>query len=129
MSARLSEAPADPQPGCNEAVPNRGGALLREPVQSLVRDYLPGILRGDRADALARARILEKSIPEDIRREIGCDWLVYQDLDALERAVMDGNPGLAGGEGSCFSGKYITDGVTADYLQQIELIRQDAVKV
>ena len=66
---------------------------------------------------------------DDVRREIGCDWLVYQDLEALEQAVMDGNPSLAGGEGSCFSGKYITDGVTADYLHQIELIRQDAVKV
>jgi isopenicillin-N N-acyltransferase like protein len=56
--------------GTPEEMGEQHGALLREPVQALVRDYLPGILRGAREEALAKARLLEKSIPERLRREM-----------------------------------------------------------
>ena len=58
-----------------------------------------------------------------IAREIGADELIYQDLDALERAVRELNPKLTHFESSCFSGHYITGDVTTEYLSGIENAR------
>ena len=58
-----------------------------------------------------------------IAREIGADELIYQDLDALERAVRELNPKLTHFEASCFSGHYITGDVTSEYLSGIETAR------
>jgi amidophosphoribosyltransferase len=51
---------------------------------------------------------------EEIRAYIGCDALIYQDLDAMRRVVGSLNPQLAGFEASCFDGHYITGDVTAE---------------
>ena len=48
---------------------------------------------------------------EEIRAYIGCDALIYQDVDAMKRAISAVNPKVAGFEASCFDGRYIT-GVT-----------------
>ena len=57
---------------------------------------------------------------EEISDFIGSDWLVYQDLEDLERAVREGL--VDGGEierfeCSVFDGNYVTGGVDADYLR------------
>jgi amidophosphoribosyltransferase len=57
---------------------------------------------------------------DDIAREIGADRLIYQDLDALERAVRACNPALQTFEASCFSGRYVTGDVTSEYLSGVE---------
>ena len=57
---------------------------------------------------------------DDIAQEIGADELIYQDLDALERAVRELNPRLGAFETSCFSGRYITGDVTTEYLSGVE---------
>jgi amidophosphoribosyltransferase len=54
-----------------------------------------------------------------IGREIGADLLIYQDLDALKRAVTKANPKLTEFEASCFDGNYITGDVTRDYLSRV----------
>jgi amidophosphoribosyltransferase len=54
-----------------------------------------------------------------ISREIGADLLIYQDLDALKRAVTRANPELTEFEASCFDGNYITGDVTRDYLSRV----------
>jgi len=54
-----------------------------------------------------------------ISREIGADLLVYQNLDALKRAVTKANPKLTDFEASCFDGRYITGDVTLDYLTRV----------
>jgi amidophosphoribosyltransferase len=59
----------------------------------------------------------------EIAREIGADLLVYQDLDALKRAVREAGHGLTEFEASCFDGKYITGDVTPDYLSQLAAVR------
>ena len=51
---------------------------------------------------------------EEIRAYIGCDALIYQDLEAMKRAVGSLNPKLSGFEASCFDGHYITGDVSAD---------------
>jgi amidophosphoribosyltransferase len=59
----------------------------------------------------------------EIAKEIGADLLIYQDLDAMERAVRELNPKLASFESSCFSGHYVTGDVTTEYLSDIETRR------
>jgi amidophosphoribosyltransferase len=62
----------------------------------------------------------------EVAREISADLLIYQDLDALKRAVRAANPALAQFEASCFDGKYITGDITADYLTHLALERDEA---
>ncbi|MEW5887923.1 MAG: amidophosphoribosyltransferase [Pseudomonadota bacterium] len=57
---------------------------------------------------------------EEIRREIGADALIYQDLEALKRAVQVLNPSITVFETSCFDGCYITGDVTPEYLSSVE---------
>jgi amidophosphoribosyltransferase len=65
---------------------------------------------------------------EEIRKEIGADYLIFQRLDDLIEAVREGNPRINQFEGSCFDGKYITGDVTGDYLQLIEDSRSDVTR-
>jgi len=65
---------------------------------------------------------------EDIRREIGADALIYQDLEALKTAVRTINPAITQFDCSCFDGVYITDDVSPEYLESIELARGRAAK-
>ncbi|MBT9538250.1 amidophosphoribosyltransferase [Thiobacillus sp.] len=60
---------------------------------------------------------------DEIAREIGCDALIYQDLDAMVEAVRSGNPAIVDFDTSCFDGRYITGDVTPAYLQSVEAIR------
>ena len=62
----------------------------------------------------------------EIAREIGADILIYQDLEALKDAVRKSNPRLTNFEASCFDGKYITGDITADYLSNLALERDEA---
>ncbi|MEO7057955.1 MAG: amidophosphoribosyltransferase [Caldimonas sp.] len=49
---------------------------------------------------------------EEIRRFIGADALIYQDVAAMKRVVRALNPKLDGFEASCFDGVYITGDVS-----------------
>lgn len=60
---------------------------------------------------------------EEICSEIGADYLVYQDLDALEHAVSKVSPVVNNFETSCFTGAYITGDITPEYLSSLELQR------
>ncbi len=65
---------------------------------------------------------------EQIAEAIGADWLVYQELDDLIRAVQKGNPHIARFDTSCFDGNYVTGDVTEEYLKQLEERRNDDAK-
>lgn len=56
---------------------------------------------------------------EQVRDIIGCDALIYQDVDAMKQAVGLLNPGLSGFEASCFDGVYVTGDVTADDIYRL----------
>jgi amidophosphoribosyltransferase len=62
---------------------------------------------------------------EEVCQEITADALVYQDVDALRRSIMDVNPALKSLEASCFDGVYITGDVSRDYLDHIEMVRNN----
>ena len=51
---------------------------------------------------------------EEIRRFIGADALIYQDVAAMKRVVGALNPAIRGFEASCFDGSYITGDVSAE---------------
>ncbi|MGD2056997.1 MAG: amidophosphoribosyltransferase, partial [Gammaproteobacteria bacterium] len=65
---------------------------------------------------------------EEVRENIGADWLVYQDLEDLIMAVGKGNPAIHRFDTSVFTGDYITGDVGIDYLQDLETARNDAAK-
>jgi len=51
---------------------------------------------------------------DEIRQIIGCDALIYQDVDAMKKAIGSLNPALSGFDASCFDGVYVTGDVTSD---------------
>jgi amidophosphoribosyltransferase len=61
---------------------------------------------------------------DEIRSLIGADALIYQDVDALRRAVGTLNPSITQFEGSCFDGHYVTGDVTPAYLDALEAARK-----
>jgi amidophosphoribosyltransferase len=66
---------------------------------------------------------------QEVQEYIGADWLIYQSLDDLVRAVKHDNAAISEFDTSCFSGEYVTGDVTPEYLHKIEAERSDAVKV
>ncbi|MDE2294936.1 MAG: amidophosphoribosyltransferase [Gammaproteobacteria bacterium] len=65
---------------------------------------------------------------EEVRRIIGADWLIYQDLADLEHAVRHDNAKIERFDTSCFSGEYVTGDVTPEYLARLQFERSDAEK-
>jgi len=61
---------------------------------------------------------------EEICEEIGADWLIYQDLEDLTAASSEGSRGLKEFDCAVFDGKYITDDVDQEYLENLEKNRQ-----
>jgi len=58
---------------------------------------------------------------EEVRQIIGCDALIYQDVEGMKQAVGSLNPALDGFDASCFDGVYVTGDITA---QDIERLNQ-----
>jgi len=61
---------------------------------------------------------------DEIRQIIGCDALIYQDVDGMKRAVGALNTAIAGFDASCFDGVYVTGDITAD-----DIVRLNANRV
>jgi amidophosphoribosyltransferase len=66
---------------------------------------------------------------DEVARLIGADWLVYQDLDDLIRAVRHHDASVQSFDTSCFSGEYVTGDVTPEYLARLEAERSDTAKL
>jgi amidophosphoribosyltransferase len=65
---------------------------------------------------------------EEVAKEIGADWLVFQDLEALENSVRKRSPKLQHFDSSVFNGEYVTGDVTPEYLGKLEQKRNDSAK-
>ncbi len=66
---------------------------------------------------------------EEVQEIISCDRLIYQDLEDLIAAVnRKGKTSITEFDTSVFDGKYVTGDVNAEYLEQLELLRNDAAK-
>ncbi len=62
---------------------------------------------------------------EQVREQIGADYLVFQDLDDLVECSREGNPSVDGFDCSVFNGDYITGDVDQQYLERIDSLRND----
>ncbi len=65
---------------------------------------------------------------EEIREIIGADRLIFQDLRGLIRSVRHNDSEIREFDTSCFSGEYVTEDVSTEYLQALERQRSDAAK-
>ena len=65
---------------------------------------------------------------QEIKAELGCDWLIYQDLPDLIDAVQRGNPEVFRFDTSCFNNEYVTGDINQDYLDLIGEMRSDVAK-
>lgn len=66
---------------------------------------------------------------EQIEELIGADRLIYLDLHGLIRSVRHDNSEITKFDTSCFSGEYVTEDVTSQYLRDLESARSDAAKL
>lgn len=62
----------------------------------------------------------------EIAEEIGSDALIYQDIDAMKKAITQIRPDLTQFDASCFDGHYVTGDVDESYLQELETRRSTA---
>ena len=62
---------------------------------------------------------------EEIRQVIGCDALIYQDVEGMKRAIGSLNGKLDGFDASCFDGVYITGDITAESIVKMNEQRVD----
>ncbi|WP_150953594.1 amidophosphoribosyltransferase [Microbacterium testaceum] len=76
--------------------------------------HVYGINMPSRHELVAHGR----TIPE-IAEELGCDYLVYQEVDDLKAAIMEGTD-LVDLDMSCFDGRYVTGTVSEEYLAWVE---------
>ena len=60
---------------------------------------------------------------EEVRQIIGCDALIYQDVEGMKKAIGSLNPKLDGFDASCFDGVYITGDVNPDDIAKINEAR------
>ena len=61
----------------------------------------------------------------EIREIIGCDALIYQDVEGMKKAVMKASPAASAGpaldgfDASCFDGVYVTGDISADDIARL----------
>jgi amidophosphoribosyltransferase len=60
---------------------------------------------------------------EEVREIIGCDALIYQDVEGMKRAIGSLNTKLDGFDASCFDGVYVTGDINPDDIEKINEAR------
>ncbi|MCB8747503.1 amidophosphoribosyltransferase [Rhodoferax sp. U2-2l] len=63
---------------------------------------------------------------DQIREIIGCDALIYQDVEAMKKAVGSLNGDVKGFDASCFDGVYVTGDITAADIERLNTHRVGA---
>jgi len=76
--------------------------------------HVYGINMPSKQELIAHGR----TIPE-IAEELGCDRLVYQEVEDLLESVIEGTE-LTDLDMSCFDGRYVTGTITPEYLDWVE---------
>jgi amidophosphoribosyltransferase len=56
---------------------------------------------------------------EQIREIIGCDALIYQDVEGMKKAIGSLNGRLDGFDASCFDGVYVTGDINANDIARL----------
>ncbi|MEI7761755.1 MAG: amidophosphoribosyltransferase [Comamonadaceae bacterium] len=63
---------------------------------------------------------------EEIRLLIGCDALIYQDVEGMKKAIGSLNPNITGFDASCFDGVYVTGDITVADIARLNANRVNA---
>jgi amidophosphoribosyltransferase len=63
---------------------------------------------------------------EEIRQVIGCDALIYQDVEGMKRAIGSLSKKINGFDASCFDGVYITGDITVETIAKMNAQRVDS---
>ncbi|KAJ1679272.1 amidophosphoribosyltransferase [Spiromyces aspiralis] len=80
-------------------------------------------------DMPSMAELVANGLTEDdISSAIGADKVIFQDKDDLINACRKFNPSLTNFDTSVFDGKYVTNDITEEYLQELEESRSDKAK-
>ena len=68
---------------------------------------------------------------EEIRQIIGCDALIYQDVDAMKSAVaqarVSGAGALSAFDASCFDGVYVTGDISSDDISRLNTLKPSVI--
>ena len=59
----------------------------------------------------------------EIQKIIGCDALIYQEVDGMKKAIGGLNPLLDGFDASCFDGVYVTGDISSADIQRMQASR------
>lgn len=73
--------------------------------------------------------IAHERTDSEVAEQIGCDWMLYQDLDDLKSTVQSGNEALTNFDASVFDGIYVTGDIDKAYLDRLDQRRSDAAKL
>lgn len=65
---------------------------------------------------------------DEVGEEIGCDWMIYQDLDDLKASVSEGNENITVFDTCVFDGQYVAGDIDASYLERLSQARKDEAK-
>ena len=65
---------------------------------------------------------------EEVCKEIGADWLIYQDLEDLIAASAEGKSEITEFDCAVFNGEYCAGDVTPEYLEKVAAARNDSAK-
>jgi amidophosphoribosyltransferase len=81
-------------------------------------------------DMPAASELVASNRTEDeVGQIIGADRILFQDLeDLIDAVVKKGKTDIQRFDTSVFSGEYVTGDVSSDYLDQLELLRNDQAK-
>ncbi len=60
---------------------------------------------------------------DEIREYIGCDALIYQDVDGMKKAIGSLNTQIQGFDASCFDGVYVTGDITGEDIARLSQSR------
>ncbi len=60
---------------------------------------------------------------EQIRQIIGCDALIYQDVDGMKKAIGSLNTNIKDFDASCFDGVYVTGDITLEDIERLNANR------
>ena len=63
--------------------------------------------------------VAHKRTVAQISELIGCDALIYQDVEAMKKAIGALNPRISGFDASCFDGIYVTGDINAEDIDRI----------
>ncbi|MGK0742803.1 amidophosphoribosyltransferase [Leucobacter sp. Z1108] len=77
--------------------------------------HVYGINMPTRAELIAHGRSIDQ-----IAAELAADHLVYQTVDGMNRAILDGQTAVKELEESCFTGEYLAGNVDEEYLSWVE---------